>query len=189
MQARTAQDRSALRPLERHPGLLASEKEVLARTLSAGSSRPSLPGPNGELLRTSPAGGRRPRVSVVLSFFNEERFLRAAIATVTDQTFADWELLLVDDGSTDASAAIAAAAEAADQRLRVLRHPGGSNRGLPASRNLGLQHARADLIAFLDADDSWEPQKLERQVALHGEAPAGRDGVWHQPSPPAQWSD
>lgn len=107
-------------------------------------------------------------VSVVLPFLNEERHLAGAVATVEAQRFVDWELLLVDDGSTDASAAFADRVAAADPtgRVRVIRHPGGVNRGLPASRNLGLAEARGEFLAFLDADDRWEPHKLLRQVTI-----------------------
>jgi glycosyltransferase involved in cell wall biosynthesis len=109
----------------------------------------------------------RPSVSVILPFLDEERFLAGAVASVRAQTDAAWELLLVDDGSTDMSAATADELAAGDPgRIRVLRHPGGGNRGLPASRNLGLSEAGASLVAFIDADDRWEPFKLAEQVAL-----------------------
>ena len=125
--------------------------------------------------RTAVNGGAerpQPMVSVILPFLDEERFLAGAIETVSNQTMESWELLLVDDGSCDASGAIAdrAAAERPD-RVRVLRHPGGANRGLAASRNLGIEHAVGGAIAFLDADDRWEPEKLDRQLRLLAEHP------------------
>ena len=114
-----------------------------------------------------------PLVSVVLAFLDEECFLAGAIDTVRAQHGGRWELLLVDDGSTDGSPAIADDAATADPaRVRVLRHPGGGNAGLPASRNLGLAAATAPFVCFLDADDRWEPQKLDRQRALLDEQPA-----------------
>jgi glycosyltransferase involved in cell wall biosynthesis len=104
---------------------------------------------------------------VVIAFLDEERFLASAIESVNNQTASDWELLLVDDGSTDASPAIAEAAALAEPaRVRVLRHPGGGNAGLPDSRNLGLAEARAPLLCYLDADDRWCREKLARQIAL-----------------------
>ena len=104
---------------------------------------------------------------MVIAFLDEERFLASAIDSVNNQTASDWELLLVDDGSTDASPAIAEAAALADPaRVRVVRHPGGGNAGLPASRNLGLAEARGPYLCFLDADDRWCPEKLARQTAL-----------------------
>jgi glycosyltransferase involved in cell wall biosynthesis len=108
-----------------------------------------------------------PVVSVVICFLDAERFLREAIESVFAQTFRDWELLLVDDGSRDRGAAIAEETAAAHpDRVRLLAHPGRENRGISASRNLGLAEARGRFLAFLDADDVWLPEKLERQVAL-----------------------
>jgi GT2 family glycosyltransferase/SAM-dependent methyltransferase len=108
-----------------------------------------------------------PGVSVVLSFLNEERFLGEAIASVLAQSYTNWELLLVDDGSTDGSSEIARNAAARDpDRIRYLEHPGHANRGLSASRNLGLTEASAEVVAFLDGDDVWLPRKLEQQVEL-----------------------
>src|SRR5512147_3161209 len=96
----------------------------------------------------------RPRVSVITIFLDEERFLGEAIDSVRAQTFGDWELILVDDGSRDRSPAIAQShADAEPARVRCLHHPAHANRGMSASRNLGLDAARGDLIAFLDGDD------------------------------------
>lgn len=126
-----------------------------------------------------------PRVSVITIFLDEERFLAEAIASVKAQTFGDWELLLVDDGSRDRSAEIARAAAAADpRRVRYLQHPGGANRGMSASRNLGLATARGDYVAFLDADDVWLAGKLEEQLACFEAAPRaglvyGRTAMWY----------
>lgn len=108
-----------------------------------------------------------PLVSVVIIFLNEELFLREAIESVYSQTFDDWELLLVDDGSTDASAEIARGyAEKNPGKVRYLIHEGRRNRGMSASRNLGLRYAGAKYIAYLDGDDVWLPKKLEEQVAI-----------------------
>lgn len=108
-----------------------------------------------------------PLVSAVVIFKDEERFLAEAIGSVLHQTLADWELILVDDGSADRSGEIAAAAARADPgRVRLLTHPGGANRGMSASRNLGARAARGRYLAYLDADDVWTPAKLEEQVAL-----------------------
>ena len=108
-----------------------------------------------------------PLVSVVAIFLNAERFLDEAIASVRAQTHSRWELLLVDDGSTDGSSAIARGwAERDPARVRYLEHPGHVNRGMSASRNLGLEYARGEYLALLDADDVWPPEKLARQVAI-----------------------
>ena len=109
----------------------------------------------------------RPVVSVIVIFWNEGRHLDDAIRSVQAQTLIDWELLLVDDGSTDDSPAIAACAVAADpQRVRLLTHPGGANRGMSASRNLGIAAARGEYVTFLDGDDLLEPTKFIRQSTL-----------------------
>lgn len=108
-----------------------------------------------------------PLVSIVLIFFNEERFLPDAVASVLAQTLTDWELLLVDDGSTDASSDRARAyAREQPQRIRYLEHPDHANRGMSATRNLGIFSARGRYLSFIDADDVWLPRKLEEQVAL-----------------------
>lgn len=108
-----------------------------------------------------------PRVSVITIFRDGERYLEQAIASVRAQTLAGWELLLVDDGSTDGSSALARAHAARDpQRIRYLEHPARANLGMSASRNLGLAEARAPYVAFLDADDVYLPRRLERHAAL-----------------------
>ncbi len=112
-----------------------------------------------------------PLVSVVLPFLDEVRFLARSVDSVRRQTCGSWELLLVDDGSTDGSQLLAERLAQEDPRIRVLRHPGGVNRGLVASRNLGIAQARAATTAFVDADDVWEPDKLERQLVQLADNP------------------
>src|ERR1700730_282841 len=126
-----------------------------------------------------------PLVSVITCFLNAERFLAEAIESVFAQTFEDWELLLIDDGSTDGSTAVAQRfARDFPDRIRFLEHLGRENRGLAASRNLGVTHAKAPLIAPLDSDDVWLSQKLERQFAILSEHPEiamvfGKPVYWH----------
>lgn len=106
-------------------------------------------------------------VSVIVVFKDEERFLREAVDSVLQQSSPDWELILVDDGSTDASSEIARQQVGRrPDHVRYLQHPGGANLGISASRNLGLTHARGEYIAYLDGDDVWLPTKLEEQAAL-----------------------
>ena len=106
-----------------------------------------------------------PAVSVVMIFRDAGRFIDEAIRSVEAQTFTDWELVLVDDGSKDDGPAIVAAhASRLGPRLRLLRHPGGGRGGTGPSRNLGLQAARGRYLAFLDADDVYEPRRLESHV-------------------------
>jgi glycosyltransferase involved in cell wall biosynthesis len=108
-----------------------------------------------------------PRISVILAFLDEETFIEEAIETILAQDFRDFELLLVDDGSTDGSRAIAEFyASRFPDRIAVLAHPDNANRGTSASRNLGLAHARGELIVFTDADDAWRPNRLREQLAI-----------------------
>ena len=110
---------------------------------------------------------RTPLVSVVMIFLNAGPFIREAIASVFAQTYDGWELLLVDDGSTDESTAEALRhAKQYPQKVRYLEHEDHQNQGMSASRNLGVRNAKGDYIAFLDADDIWLPQKLQHQVAI-----------------------
>jgi glycosyltransferase involved in cell wall biosynthesis len=109
----------------------------------------------------------RTLVSVVIIFLNAERFIQEAIESVFSQTHPAWELLLVDDGSSDRSTAIACRwAEKYPERVRYLEHSGHANRGMSASRNLGIHHAQGEYIAFLDADDVWFSNILEEQVNI-----------------------
>lgn len=103
-----------------------------------------------------------PLVTILMNCFNGERYLRQAIESVLTQTWQNWEVIFWDNQSTDASAAIFKSY--ADPRLRYVYAP--SHTLLYEARGLALQHAHGDLIAFLDVDDSWEVQKLVRQVAL-----------------------
>jgi glycosyltransferase involved in cell wall biosynthesis len=106
-------------------------------------------------------------VSIVTPFLNAGTFIREAVDSVLAQTYPHWELLLVDDGSTDESTAIAQAFAAAySRRIRYLTHDGCVNKGASASRNLAIRVARGEYVAFLDADDVYLPRKLEEQVPL-----------------------
>jgi glycosyltransferase involved in cell wall biosynthesis len=106
-------------------------------------------------------------VSIIIPFLNAERFLRDAVESVIAQSYDNWELLLVDDGSTDSSPAIATiCAERYPVRVRILNHDGHCNRGVSASRNLGIRYAMGKYISFLDADDVFLPGKLESQAAV-----------------------
>ncbi len=108
------------------------------------------------------AGDLRPNVSVVIPCFNGERHLSAALASALAQTRPAAEILVIDDGSTDGSAAVAAAF---GPSVRVVRQ---QNQGESVARNRGFDLARGDWIAFLDADDVWHPDKLAAAVALTG---------------------
>jgi glycosyltransferase involved in cell wall biosynthesis len=103
-----------------------------------------------------------PAVSVVMPVYNAGGWLAHSIGSVRAQTYPDWELLAVDDGSTDDSLARLRALAAADPRIRPIAMP--ANGGVAAARNAGIEAARGRWIAFLDSDDAWAPDKLRRQV-------------------------
>ena len=115
----------------------------------------------------TPQQQNSPEISVLMPVWNSQRNLREAVASVRAQTVATWELFLIDDGSEDKSLRIALElAELEPDRIRILRHPGGENRGSSASRNLGLRHARGQYLTFLDADDVWLPHCLATQIEV-----------------------
>lgn len=99
-----------------------------------------------------------PRVSVLIPCYNAGRFLAAAIESVLAQSFQDFEIIVVDDGSSDDSAAVAA-------RYPQVRYFYHAHSGVSVSRNAALSKAQGEFVVFLDADDLWVPQKLEKQVA------------------------
>lgn len=101
------------------------------------------------------------KVSVILPVYNTERHLDATLRSVLAQTFRDFELIIIDDGSRDASHSIASEFAGQDGRIRLIRRP---NRGLVATLNEGLSLARGQYIARMDADDRALPQRFERQV-------------------------
>lgn len=108
----------------------------------------------------------RQSISVVIPVHDGERYLAAAIASVLAQTCPPTEIIVVDDGSTDDSGVIA---RAYGDPVRLVRQ---SNRGPAAARNAGIQQATGDILAFLDADDLWVPDKLTRQVEMLCSDPA-----------------
>lgn len=102
------------------------------------------------------------RVSVIIPVYNRRKLLERAVQSVREQTYTDWEVLIVDDGSTDGTAEYAAELAAADPRIHTLRNTG--SRGPGGARNVGIQRARGGFIAFLDSDDYWLPAKLAAQI-------------------------
>ena len=111
--------------------------------------------------------GSPPRVSVVMAAKNYARFLPEAVESVFAQTFAGWELVVIDDGSSDDTPA-ACRPYLADRRVRYVRS---DTLGQPRAKNLGIGLSRGPLVAFLDADDAWEPTKLEKQLAVFAANP------------------
>lgn len=110
-----------------------------------------------------------PHLSILLPVRNEEDYLHAALASLRRQTFTNWELVAVDDGSTDGTSRILEQAAASDQRIKVIRTP---PLGLVAALNTGLAECRAPLVARMDGDDLCHPHRLERQVAWLDSHPA-----------------
>lgn len=108
-----------------------------------------------------------PKVSVVIPLYQTERYIAETLQSVLAQTLADFEVIVVDDGSSDRGPAIARAV--GDARVRVVRQ---NNRGLAGARNTGIRNARGRYIALLDADDLWEADKLARHVAAMDADPA-----------------
>ncbi len=125
-----------------------------------------------------------PLVSVVMPFKDAAAYLEQAAASVLAQTWSAVELVLVDDGGTDGSLAVAERVrDARPERVRLVSHPGRANRGIGASRRAGFAAARGQLVANLDADDVWEPGHLEHQVRLLQRSPGasvvvGRAWSW-----------
>jgi teichuronic acid biosynthesis glycosyltransferase TuaG len=106
----------------------------------------------------------KPLVSIIVPVYNAGRFIDETIQTVLDQAYTNWELLLVDDKSTDESVKLIKPYVAKDKRIKLLSNK--QNSGAAVSRNKGIDDAQGRYIAFLDADDLWAPTKLEKQVAF-----------------------
>ena len=136
-----------------------------------------------------------PTVSIILPIYNRAATLRRCIESALGQRFADWEMVAVDDGSSDDSAAIVESY--GDSRIRLIRHE--VNRGAGAARDTAMQAARGEYFALLDSDDEWLPTKLEQQMAALGKGNARlsscryeflRDGQtiqWPKPFDPESW--
>lgn len=118
----------------------------------------------GQRLAAMAQATMTPTVSIVMPFLDAAPHLEAAIASTLGQTFTGWELLLIDDGSSDGSEVMAADAARVDLRIRLLHQPPGSSGNVAAARNRGLREARGSFVAFLDADDVYEPKKLASQL-------------------------
>ena len=116
----------------------------------------------------------RPLVTVAICTHNRANLLPRAVASVLGQTYDHLELIVVDDGSTDATGEVLAGYD--DPRLRVVTND--PNKGLPASRNVVLDHARGEYVTFLDDDDEFLPTKVEKQVALLERSPGSVGAAW-----------
>jgi glycosyltransferase involved in cell wall biosynthesis len=108
-----------------------------------------------------------PFFSVIIPLYNKENYITDTLNSVLAQTFTDFEIIVVNDTSTDNSLAVAQTVK--DDRIRFIEHP--VNKGLSASRNTGIKNASSDYVAFLDADDLWKPQFLEKIFLLINQYP------------------
>ena len=111
-----------------------------------------------------------PSVSVVMPAYNSEKTIAAAVSSVLAQTREDYELLIIDDCSVDGTYAACQALAASDGRIRLLRNE--TNKGVAYTRNRGVEEATGQWIAFLDSDDMWQAEKLERQMRFIEESDA-----------------
>ena len=103
-------------------------------------------------------------VSVIMPCFNSEKFISESIKSVLMQTYADWELLICDDGSEDNSKAIIKSFQDIDSRIKLVTN--GHSKGAPGARNSCLDVAKGRYVAFLDSDDTWLPKKLAKQISF-----------------------
>ncbi len=135
-----------------------------------------------------------PTVSIIIPTYNREHLLGRAIQSVLDQTYQNFELIIVDDGSTDDTEKLVKSFNS--EKIRYIRH--GENKGPSAARNTGIQSAKGDYIAFQDSDDEWMPRKLEKQIrAFETASPAvgivytGRYRIINDKkdyAPPTKWT-
>src|SRR4030095_5688610 len=109
---------------------------------------------------------RKPHVSVIIPTYNSVEYLSETIESVLSQTFRDFQGVVIDDGSTDGTVKLLSSYR---EKIVVLTQ---QNKGIPAARNAGIKACSGELIAFLDHDDLWNPEKLQRQVDVFGCHPA-----------------
>lgn len=112
----------------------------------------------------SQAGSSSPRVSIIMPTYNVEPYVERAVQSVRQQSLPDWELLVADDASDDGTMTILERYAALDPRIHIL--PSKERHGAAVTRNRSLERARGRFIAFLDSDDFWLPEKLDRQLAF-----------------------
>ncbi|MEM6700077.1 MAG: glycosyltransferase, partial [Bacteroidota bacterium] len=118
-----------------------------------------------------------PLISVLTPAYNREKYIGEAIESVQAQAIEDWEMLIIDDGSTDKTIEIVKAYQSEDQRIILLQNP--ENLGISATRNHGLQHIKGKYIAMLDSDDVFLPNKFQKQIDfLEAHPEIGVLGAW-----------
>ncbi len=105
-----------------------------------------------------------PEISIITPAYNAENYISKTIESVKAQTYRDWELIVVDDCSTDYTSVLVSDYADTDSRIKLIKAP--KNGGVAKARNIGLENAKGDYIAFVDSDDLWTPDKLEKQLAF-----------------------
>ena len=131
-----------------------------------------------------------PVVSIIVPVYNAEKFLHRCIDSIHAQTFTDWELLLIDDGSMDRSGQICDEYAAKDERIRIFHKENG---GVSSARNIGLDYARGEWITFVDSDD-WVSEDLLKELVKHSDSDLvvadfcdEGEGQWNEKLPVGQW--
>ncbi|MCI1274004.1 MAG: glycosyltransferase [Clostridiaceae bacterium] len=103
-------------------------------------------------------------ISIIVASYNYENFIGETIKSVLNQTYSDWELIIVDDGSSDNSVEVIRNFCAKDKRIKLYTHQDNKNKGLVKTLQLGISYAKGDWIAFLESDDKWTPDCLEKRI-------------------------
>ena len=101
-------------------------------------------------------------VSIIITVYNASRFLEETINSIQEQTYSNWEAIFIDDCSSDNSYNLIKKYQKEDKRIKLIKNK--TNSGAAVSRNNGINHAEGDYLCFLDADDKWHPEKLEKQI-------------------------
>lgn len=111
------------------------------------------------------------KATIIVASYNYEQYIAGTLDSLISQTYSDWEALVIDDGSSDHSVEIIKSYASRDSRIKLLQHPGGINKGLPATVELGVRHASGEYIAFCESDDEWYPKSLECKIQALDDQP------------------
>lgn len=106
------------------------------------------------------------KISIITASYNYENYIKETIQSVLNQTFQDWEMIIVDDGSSDNSVNVIKSYCEKDERIKLFQHPNNSNKGLAETVKLGLKQAQADWVVFLESDDTITPDYLEEKLKI-----------------------
>ena len=106
------------------------------------------------------------KVSIITASYNYENYIKETIESVLNQTFQDWELIIVDDGSKDNSVSVIKEYCNRDSRIKIFQHENAVNKGLAETIKLGLEKSNCEWVAFLESDDVWLPNSLEEKMYI-----------------------